>query len=63
MNNTDRNVVGWAICAMKTDAPGAVDEIVLAQNYPDGIAKGSSPKDVYIHFVDNKNLADLCMAE
>ena len=63
VNNTDRNVVGWAICAMKTDAPGAVDEIVLAQNYPDGIAKGSSPKDVYIHFVDNKNLADLCMAE
>ena len=63
VNNTDRNVVGWAICAMKTDAPGAVDEIVLAQNYPDGIAKGSSPKDVYIHFVDNKNLADLGMAE
>lgn len=38
-------------------------EVVIAQNYPDGIPVGSAPKDIYFNFVDNSVLATLGMAE
>lgn len=38
-------------------------EVVIAQNYPDGIPVGSAPKDIYFNFVDNAVLETLGMAE
>ena len=38
-------------------------EVVIAQNYPDGIPVDSAPKDIYFNFVDNAVLATLGMAE
>lgn len=38
-------------------------EVVIAQNYPDGIPVGSAPKDIYFNFVDNSVLETLGMAE
>ena len=38
-------------------------EVVIAQNYPDGIPVDSAPKDIYFNFVDNAVLETLGMAE
>lgn len=63
-NNTDYNVVGWAICAMNSDNPDEPEDIVIGQNFPSGIAKDDHAKnDIWFNFVDNSVLATLGMAE
>lgn len=57
-----RTYYSWAICVMKddTDLP---EEIIIAQNYPDGITSETELSDIYFNFVDNSVLATLGMAE
>lgn len=57
-----RTYYSWAICAMKDDT-GFPEEIIIAQNYPDGITSETELSDIYFTFVDNSVLATLGMAE
>ena len=57
-----RTYYSWAICAMKDDT-GFPEEIIIAQNYPDGITSETELSDIYFTFVDNAVLETLGMAE
>ena len=62
MTNHERTTVyGWAI--VTRDENFNVDEVVIGQNYPDGLFNESSTKPLYFNFVDNSVLATLGMAE
>ena len=65
-NNVPSTQYAWALCSVKKDASGnlAPDEVIIGQNYPDGIAFAAyAPKDIYFNFVDNAVLETLGMAE
>ena len=65
-NNVPSTQYAWALCSVKEDASGnlAPDEVIIGQNYPDGIAFAAyAPKDIYFNFVDNSVLETLGMAE
>lgn len=60
-NHEMTTVYGWAI--VTRDENFNVDEVVIGQNYPDGLFNESSTKPLYFNFVDNSVLATLGMAE
>ena len=60
-NTTEKTVYGWAIVAR--GEIGGIEDIVVGQNYPDGLAAGEWTKIIYFNFVDNSVLATLGMAE
>lgn len=65
-NNVPSTQYAWALCSVKEDASGnlAPDEVIIGQNYPDGIAFAAyAPKDIYFNFVDNSVLETLGMTE
>ena len=62
-NTTGATMYAWVLCVVDQDAPGAPRDIVIGQNFPDGIAPGAFAKDIYFNFVDNSVLETLGMAE
>ena len=62
-NTTGATMYAWVLCVVEQDAPGAPRDIVIGQNFPDGIAPGAFAKDIYFNFVDNAVLETLGMAD
>lgn len=62
-NTTGATMYAWVLCMVEQDAPDAPRDIIIGQNFPDGIAPGAFAKDIYFNFVDNAVLETLGMAE
>ena len=62
-NTTGATMYAWVLCVVEQDAPDLPRDIVIGQNFPDGIAPGAYAKDIYFNFVDNAVLETLGMAE
>lgn len=62
-NTTGATMYAWVLCMVEQDAPDAPRDIIIGQNFPDGIAPGAYAKDIYFNFVDNSVLETLGMAE
>lgn len=62
-NTTGATMYAWVLCVVEQDAPDFPRDIVIGQNFPDGIAPGAFAKDIYFNFVDNAVLETLGMAE
>ena len=62
-NTTGATMYAWVLCMVEQSATDAPRDIIIGQNFPDGIAPGAFAKDIYFNFVDNAILETLGMAE
>ncbi len=54
----------WALCTIRQEGNQIFpEEIIIGQNYPDGITYDTELSDIYFNFVDNAVLETLGMAE